>query len=157
MELKKPLRLKPRDVRWPIRLSFREKSVVIPAVLDTGATTSLLSLGYARRLDMERYLRRTRSGRMLRSSARIRTWRGWIDRLEMLDLIDHERVRVTAGPLMIEVSPDLSERDGLLLGADVLTYLRCVLAFRPGQVDLRCDGRSGRLGAVMLTRLITIS
>lgn len=157
MSKRKPKRLRPIDLRWPVRLVFGDKSIVIPAVVDSGAQTSLLAFGVAARLGMDQVLRPTISGRMLKSAARFTAFRGLIDRLEILDPVDYERVRISAGPLAIEVSDALSEGEGLLLGADLLSYLRCVLTFRPGQVDLRCDGKSGRLGALMFARLIEIA
>lgn len=132
---KKPFAPRMRSIHWPIRLTFGDKTVVVMATLDTGASMSVMGEDVAKMLGMTPFLIRTRSAFQVRG--RLTEFRGYVDQLELVS-DNMSKPMCSIGPVVIRVTR-FGRPMGMLLGNDIMAFLRMQFSLQPNRFDLTCS------------------
>lgn len=122
-----------RTLFRPVRLTFGKKSIVVRAVIDTGASSSVVGTDVATALGLLPFLRRTVSALQVRG--RLTEYRGYLDRVELMA----EEGRVCSiGPVIMRVT-QFGSPMGMLLGNDILSFLKAKISITPKAYEIECS------------------
>lgn len=144
----KTLNLTPFEIAVPVRLKNGNKSVTISAIVDTGATTTVVDMKFARRL-----------GLTLKNAGHVRLVQGVmtefyskVERFEILNPVTKKLVCAIDG-LKISVGRFGSGLD-MLLGADVLKFFKAKVDFQKQAIIWNCKSAGELVGAMYLGRAL---
>lgn len=141
------LSLKPLNLVVQVRLTANGKTVTVPrAILDTGASASVIDMALAKKLGMK--LRKVGYGRQVRG--KLTVYRGAIERLDLLHP-GKAKTMCSVGPLAMDVI-NFGTGGAMLLGSDILKHFKLQIGFNTKQIVLQCKNPGSLLGVLVLGR-----
>lgn len=137
-KMKEPFRPLPRIVKVRVRLTVGDRQANVMAILDTGASSSVIGLDVAEKLGLKTLMARSRSG--IGVGGRITKFRTFVDRVEVFDWETRKKAMCALGPVHISVlrfgegHPPMS----MLLGNDLSAHLRMSILLTPKKPVIKC-------------------
>lgn len=134
-----PFRPLPRSLTLPVRLTVGDNKVTIDAVLDTGATSSVIGLDVAEKLGLKALMARSRSG--IAVGGRITKFRTYVDKLEVFGWPNKKEVMCSIGPVHMSVVRFGGGHQpmAMLLGNDISAHLRMSIILTPKKPIVKCS------------------
>jgi len=134
-----PFKPLPRSLVIPVRLTVGDRKVMVNAVLDTGATASVMGVDIAEKLGLKALMARSRSA--IAVGGRVTKFRTYVDKLEVFDWPTGKKVMCSIGPVHMSVVRfgEGHRPMAMLLGNDISAHLRMSIILTPKKPIVKCS------------------